>query len=197
MIACKLCGSLQHVGTLPSNAIAECFRCGSTIGKRRANSLARTAAFSLAALVFYLPANIFPILSMDFYGAHSESTVWDGCVKLFQSGQWPVAAVVFFASMLAPLLKLLGLFTLVITVKYKTTQWRRERTWIYKVIGVIGPWAMLDVFLVAITVALVKLGQLASVLPGTGLLAFTAMVVFTTLASTSFDPTLIWEEKEK
>jgi len=197
MIACPTCGLQQRVEDLPPNAVAECARCGAVVLRRHANSLSLTAAFSFAALIFYVPANIYPILNMDFYGAYSESTVWDGCVKLFQSGQWPVAMVVFFASILAPLLKLLGLFMLVFTIKFKTARWRRERTWIHRIVSVIGPWAMLDVFLVAILVALVKLGQLATVMPGTGLVAFAAVVVFTTLASASFDPRLIWEEADK
>ncbi len=142
-------------------------------------------------------SNIYPILRMDYYGAYSESTVWDGCVKLFQDGQWLVAVIVFLASILIPLFKLLGLFFLVVMTKVKSSRWRQERTWIYKIIDVIGPWAMLDVFLLAVLVALVKLEQLATVLPGPGLLAFTAMVVLTVLASASFDPKLIWDESDK
>jgi paraquat-inducible protein A len=108
-----------------------------------------------------------------------------------------VAVIVFLASILIPLFKLLGLFYLVFTAKFGFAQRRRERTWIYKIIDVIGPWAMLDVFLLAILVALVKLGDLATVLPGRGLLAFTAMVVLTILASASFDPKQIWAEPGK
>lgn len=134
---------------------------------------------------------------MDFSGAYSESTVWDGCVKLYQDGQWPVATIVFLASILVPLLKLLGLFFLVFVTKFKSEYWRHERTWIFKTIDAIGPWAMLDVFLLAILVALVKLGSIATVLPGRGLVAFTAMVVFTILASASFDPTSIWDETDQ
>jgi paraquat-inducible protein A len=93
-------------------------------------------------------------------------------------------------------LKLLGLFYLVTTTAARSTRRRAARTWIYRSIEVIGPWAMLDVFLVSILVALVKLGELATVLPGRGLIAFTAVVVLTILASTSFDPTLIWEPRD-
>jgi paraquat-inducible protein A len=134
---------------------------------------------------------------MEFYGAYSESTVWDGCVKLFQDGQWVVAVIVFLASILIPLFKLLGLFFLVVTTHFASARRRQDRTRIYRIIEVIGPWAMLDVFLLAILVALVKLEQLATVLPGPGLLAFTAVVVFTILASASFEPNLIWEESGK
>ncbi len=197
IIACKTCGLVQRMAELEPGAAAECCRCGSIIGKRKVNSLGRTAAFSLAALIFYVPANIYPILRMEFYGAYSESTVWDGCVRLFQDGQWPVAAIVFLASILIPLFKMLGLFFLVVTAKFKSARWQQERTWIYRIIDVVGPWAMLDVFLLSVLVALVKLKQLATVLPGRGLLAFTAVVVLTILASASFDPTVIWGEPDR
>jgi paraquat-inducible protein A len=194
VIACNICGLTQRMERLPPDSVARCSRCGSVVDRHKTHSLARTAAFSLAALILYVPANVYPILYMDYYGARSESTVWDGCVTLFLDGQWLVAVVVFLASILIPLFKLLGLFSLVLTTKYKTGLLRHERTWIHRIIEVIGPWAMLDVFLLAALVALVKLGQLATVLPGPGLLAFTLVVVFTVLASTSFDPKLIWRD---
>lgn len=197
VITCKTCGLVQRMDELRPGTAAECCRCGSIISKRKVNSLGRTAAFSLAALIFYVPANIYPILRMDYYGAYSESTVWDGCVKLFQDGQWLVAVIVFLASLAIPLFKLLGLFFLVGTAKFKFARRRHERTRIYKIIDVIGPWAMLDVFLLAVLVALVKLEQLATVLPGPGLLAFTAVVVLTIFASASFDPKLIWDEPDR
>jgi paraquat-inducible protein A len=194
MLACETCGLVQRIEELRPGTVAECCRCGSLITKRTVNSLSRTAAFSLAALIFYVPANIYPILRMEYYGAYSENTVWDGCVRLFQDGQWPVAVIVFLASIVIPLVKLLSLFLLVVTTKLKSTRLRRERTWIYKLIDVIGPWAMLDVFVLAVLVSLVKLQRIATVLPGPGLLAFTAVVVLTLLASASFDPKQIWEE---
>lgn len=194
IVVCKTCGLAQRMEERRPGTITHCYQCGWMISKRAVNSLGRTAAFSLAALIFYVPANIFPILRMEYYGAYSENTVWDGCVRLFQDGQWIVAIIVFLASILIPLCKLLGLFFLVATTKFKLTRWQRERTWIYKVIDVIGPWAMLDVFLLSVLVALVKLQRIATVLPGRALFAFTAVVVLTILASASFDPTSIWEE---
>jgi len=128
---------------------------------------------------------------------YSESTVWDGCVNLFRNDQWIVAVIVFLASILIPLFKLLGLFFLVVTARVKSARRRQERTLIYRIIAVIGPWAMLDVFLLAVLVSLVKLEKIVTVLPGPGLLAFTAVVVLTILASASFDPKSIWEEPDK
>lgn len=195
VVACETCGLVQRLEGLGPGLVAECARCGATLADHRPDSLARTAAFSLAALLFYVPANIFPILEMDLYGVHSESTVWEGCKTLFQRGEILVALVVFMASLVIPALKLLGLFFLVVTTRRGANRRRPVRTRIYRAIDRVGPWAMLDVFLLAILVALVKLGELATVIPGPGLLAFTAVVVLTILASSSFDPALIWADR--
>lgn len=195
MIACKTCGLAQRMEPLRPGTAAECCRCGSLVGERKVDSLGRTAAFSLAALIFYVPANIYPILRMQSYGRYSENTVYDGCVLLFQDGQWVVATIVFLASIMIPLFKLLGLFFLCVTARFGSTRMRLERTWTYRIIRVIGPWAMLDVFLLSVLVALVKLDPIAAVQAGPGLLAFAMVVVLTILASASFDPQLIWEDR--
>jgi paraquat-inducible protein A len=196
IVCCNVCGQVQQVESLPSGAALECCRCGSIIEERRRQGVAATAALALAALILYVPANLYPILTMSQYGLYSESTVWDGVITLAQSNQWFVAIVVFLASIVIPLFKLMGLFFLAITARLRTKRWPHTRTRIYKFIDVIGPWAMLDVFLLAILVALVKLGQLATVMPGPGLLPFTCVVVLTILASRTFDPKLIWENAE-
>ena len=197
IVACNTCGLVQIAEELKPGAAAECCRCRSIVTEHKVSSLGRTAALSLTALILYVPANVYPILRMNYHGAYSESTVWDGCVNLFKNDQRLVAVIVFLASILIPIFKLLGLFFLVVTTKLKSARWRQERTWIYRLIEVIGPWAMLDVFLLAVLVALVKLQQLATILPGPGILAFTAMVVLTILASASFDQKLIWNEQDK
>jgi paraquat-inducible protein A len=157
--------------------------------------LHRTAAFSLAALILYIPANILPILRLELYGASSENTVWDGVVKFYKDQDYFIALIVLLASIMIPLLKLFGLFFVVTTTAWRSSRWRVFRTWLYRFIDSIGKWAMLDVFVVAIWVAVVKMGQLANVSPGRGLLPFGCVVVFTLLASASFDPELIWEDE--
>lgn len=196
IVACETCGLRQQVDALEPGDVARCARCGTVVDECRRGSLARTVALSLAALILYLPANLYPMLRMNLHGAYSESTVWDGCVALFRNGDWFPALVVFLASMVIPLLKLLGLFFLAATTKYGLAFDPRQRTALHRFIELIGPWAMLDVFLLSVLVALVKLDKLATILPGPALLAFTAMVVLTILASTSFDPRLIWNGKE-
>jgi paraquat-inducible protein A len=194
MVSCDTCGLVQAVEPLAPGMVAECTRCGSFLTARRStSSLHVTAALSLAALVLYVPANVYPIMKMYLHGAYSESTVWDGIKILMDHHEWAVAVIVFMASMVIPLVKLAGLFSLVVTSRMGWGRRLRGRTHLYKFIDAIGPWAMLDVFLLAVLVALVKLQGWAEILPGTGLFAFTAMVVLTMLASAAFDPKLIWQ----
>src|SRR4051812_24791821 len=192
VVCCATCGLAQRVGLLRPHQAALCNRCGSVLEQNKSESVIPTLACALAALIFYVPANLFPILTMQRYGLYSETTVWQGVVELARANYWFVAVIVFLASMAVPLIKLVVLFVLGITAQLRTRRWRRERTALYKFIDVIGPWAMLDVFMLAVLVALVRLGSLATVLPGRGLLAFAFVVVFTLLASSFFDPKLIW-----
>jgi paraquat-inducible protein A len=196
MIACKICGQVHAVEPLPRGAVGQCSRCGAVIAKRTPGSLHLTAAFSLAALLLYWPANAFPILRLDMYGATQVNTIWEGCVRFYQDGDYVIAVIVFMASILIPLLKLLGLFYLVVSTKLSFPRWKLQRTWVYRVIDSIGRWAMLDVFVLAILVSLVKLQRLATVIPGKGAVAFALVVMFTLLASASFDPQLIWSKEE-
>jgi paraquat-inducible protein A len=191
-MACRVCGQVHRMEPVRAGMRAMCVRCGSALERRSAGSLQMTAAFSLAALLLYLPANLFPILRLDLYGATQDSTVWQGCVRFYQSGDYVIAAIVLLASIVIPALKLLGLFFLTITSRLQWNGARMMRTWIYRVVELIGRWAMLDVFVLGILVSLVKLRSLATIIPGKGALAFALVVLFTLFASASFDPQLIW-----
>lgn len=196
--ACRLCGQAHLRQVLRPGEIAKCSRCGAVMERRSVNALHRTAAFSLAALILYIPANILPILHLDMYGAESENTIWQGVKILWNDGSYIVSAIVFLASIAIPLLKLCGLFWLCVMARREKKMLSRKRlTWIYKIIDSIGRWAMLDVFVLAVLVSLVKLHNLATILPGKGVLAFASVVVLTILASESFDPQLIWEKEEE
>jgi len=183
------------VPSIPEGSSAACARCGATIERRLRGSLERTAALSLAALVVYLPANLLPIISLERLGTRRDTTVWQGVADLFEHGSWGVATIVFVASMVIPLMKLVGLFWLCMAAGRESG--RRDRGRLHLLLEALGPWAMIDVFLVAILVATVKLGDLAVVVPGPGLAAYTALVVLSLLASASFDPRLVWEASER
>jgi paraquat-inducible protein A len=195
-VCCPVCTLLQRVEPAAPRTVAECARCGAALREWKSGSVIPTAALSLAALILYIPANIYPILRMERYGLYSENTIWTGVVALADYGYWFVAGIVFAASMVVPLVKLLGLLFLVATADARLSGGRRARTWLYRLIDAIGPWAMLDVFLVAVLVALVRLGALATVIPGPGLWAFTAVVVLTMLATALFDPRLLWRARD-
>jgi paraquat-inducible protein A len=193
VIACKICGLVQQFENVPPRHRLQCARCESVIERHVTNSRARTGALALAALCLYVPANIYPIMTMEYMGRHTENTVWGGVRTLYQDRMWYVAAIVFAASIVVPLLKLAGLFFLVTN---RGQRWQKTRTWIYKAICQIGPWAMLDVFLLSVLVALIRFGRFATVIPGPGVIAFASVVVLTILASSSFDPRLIWQQEK-
>src|SRR5438874_3587541 len=171
VLSCDACGLTQRVDPLAPGMSAECIRCGSTVATRPRGGPDTTLALTIAALVLYLPANIYPILTMHLYGNDSENTIWDGVVSLMQHDEYFVAAIVFLASIVIPLLKLTGLLFLVWSVKWGKGRRLRARTQIFKFIDAIGPWAMLDVFLLAVLVAPVKRGHPAIVIPAPGLVA--------------------------
>lgn len=190
LIACRTCGLIQQMAHLSGSESVHCAQCGAKIVRSRPYSRALTAALSLAALFLYVPANIYPVMIMHYLGRETENTVWGGVRALWSDGMWGVAMIVFLASIVVPLLKLLGLFFL---VAVRAPRWQRLRTWIFKIIEKIGPWAMLDVFLLAVMVAIIRFGRFATVIPGPGIMAFTAVVVLTLLASACFEPQLIWK----
>lgn len=193
IVACPVCALAQRVEPTGAGSGFECGRCGTSLSREaERDSLHLTAALTLAALVLYVPANLYPILKMYLRGAYSESTVWDGVVSLAQYDQWFVAAVVFLASIAIPLFKMATLLYLVLSAQLRSSALPRLRTRLWRLVDAIGPWAMLDVFLLAVLVALVKLRTLATILPGPGLIAFCAVVVLTIIASATFDPRLIW-----
>ena len=192
VIACETCGLVQQLETVPPRHYAQCARCNSLLQQRHPNGRARTKAFALAAIFLYVPANIYPIIVMEYMGRHTENTVWGGVKALYEDHMWYVAIIVFTASILVPILKLAGLFFL---VACRGSRLQKMRTCVYKIICQIGPWAMLDVFLLAVLVALIRFGRFATVIPGPGIIAFASVVILTMLASASFDPHLIWKEK--
>lgn len=196
VLACRVCGQAHAITPMPLGTVASCIRCGTELRRRTSLSLHWTAALSLAALILYVPANTFPILHLEIYGATSENTVWQGVVRLYQDHDQIIAVVVLLASIVIPLLKLIGLFVLVGATVLRRRGGRRIRTWIYRIIDVIGRWAMLDVFVLAILVSLVKLQKLATIIPGKGLFAFGMVIVLTLFASACFDPHLIWNDPE-
>ena len=172
---------------------AICPRCGFTLHHRKPNSLARAWALTLAAAILYIPANTYPILTVIRFGAGQPSTILEGVRELLEAGMWPLALLVFFASIAVPVLKLFGLVLLLITAMARVRARRRDRTALYRIVEAVGRWSMIDIFMESILVALVQFGAIVTIVPGAGAIAFAAVVVLTMLAARAFDPRLIWD----
>ncbi|WP_131671038.1 paraquat-inducible protein A [Pseudomonas parakoreensis] len=173
-----------------------CTRCGALVHARRPKSLARTWALLITAAIIYIPANVLPIMTVSSLGQGDPSTIMSGVIQLVQHGMIPIAAVVFIASILVPTFKLVGIALLLFSVQRRQPLSARQRIWMYRFIEFIGRWSMLDIFVIAILVAVVNFGRLASVEANLGAIAFASVVILTMLAAVTFDPRLIWDNTE-
>ncbi len=170
-----------------------CPRCSDILHHRKPMSIQRTWALVLAALAFYVPANIYPVMTVTSLGQTQSDTIFSGVVFLFNHGMLPLAAILFIASIFVPLLKLVILIFLLLSVQLRST-WRPvDRTRLYRITEAIGRWSMVDVYVVTILVALVHLGNLASIQAEAGAVFFCAVVILTMFAAMAFDPRLIWD----
>lgn len=195
LVACQTCGLVQELGEIPQDSVIKCFRCHFQIFHRHVNSRMRTLVFSIAALILYFPSNLYPIVTAEYHGQHIETTIFQGISSLFSLHQYFIASLMFFTSMLTPGLKIIGLIFITFTLDWP--RWKMARTWVFKIIRIIDPWNMLEVFLLAICVSMVELGEVATVHPGRGVFSFTAVVLLTLLATLSFDSRLLWDSPAK
>jgi paraquat-inducible protein A len=173
-----------------------CTRCGALVHARRPNSVARTWALLITAAILYIPANVLPIMTVSSLGKGDPSTIMSGVIQLVQHGMIPIAAVVFIASIVVPTFKLVGIALLLFSVQRHQPLSARQRIWMYRFIEFIGRWSMLDIFVIAILVALVNFGRLATIEADLGAIAFASVVILTMLAAVTFDPRLIWDNTE-
>ncbi len=196
LVGCHSCGLLISDSVLRDRRPPRCPRCATILRRRKADSQARSAAFLIAALAFYVPANIFPIMTVTMLGRGQPDTILSGVLHLIAAGEYPVAAVVFFASIFVPVIKIAVLAFLLISVRLGS-KWRpRDRTAIYRITESIGRWSMIDIFMISILVGLVKLGAVATVEAGLAATSFAAVVILTMIAALCFDPRLIWDRAE-
>lgn len=170
-----------------------CPRCSDILHRRKPMSIQRTWALVLAALAFYVPANVYPVMTVTSLGQTQSDTIFSGVVFLFNHGMLPLAAILFVASIFVPLLKLLILIFLLLSVQLRSGWRPRDRTLLYRITEAIGRWSMVDVYVVTILVALVHLGTLASIQAEAGAVFFCAVVIITMFAAMAFDPRLIWD----
>ena len=160
---------------------------------RKAASVDRTLAFTIASVVLYVPANVLPIMTVDQIGGSEENTIMGGVITFWQMHAYPVAIIIFTASVLIPILKMIAIFALCYAAKRPVKNVRRMTT-VYRLTELVGRWSMVDVFVVCILVSLVQMGQVMSIRPGPAALAFGGVVVLTMIGAHCFDPRLMWDK---
>lgn len=191
LLSCHACGQVcRRPADAPS---CHCPRCSAVVHERKTDSITRTWALLAGAYILYIPANLLPIMETRSLFGVQEDTIMSGIVYLWLSGSIGLALVVFVASIMVPLLKLLALTLLAASVHFRPTWRPRQRTRLFRIVEAVGRWSMLDIFVVALLAALVQIKALASITAGPGAAAFGAVVVLTMLAAMSFDPRLLWD----
>ena len=191
-IGCHVCRLVMR----SASGKQRCPLCKSLIHVRKPNSLSKTWALLLTAMFFYIPANSLPVMTTSYFGTTSTDTIMSGVMYFLINGDWPLALVIFVASVVIPLLKISALSYLLISVHRGSVIRPRERTRLYRITEFIGRWSMVDVFVVAILTALVHMGALVEVKPGWGATAFAGVVILTMVAARTFDPRLIWDRQK-
>jgi paraquat-inducible protein A len=192
-VGCETCG----LASTPHLEDPRCPRCESTLHARKPDSIARTWALVIAAAILYIPANYYPVLSVVQLGAGQPSTILGGVEELVTARQYPLALLVFFASIAVPMLKLVGLSLMLVTIQTGRVEWLRDRTRLYHIVRFIGRWSMIDIFMESLLGALIVFGSVITIEPGVGALAFCAVVILTMFAAETFDPRLMWDAADR
>jgi paraquat-inducible protein A len=193
---CHGCSLLVRRPSAAGQSHVRCPRCGAALHLRKPNSIARTWALLMAAIIFYIPANLLPVTITTYLGSTQSDTIMSGVIFFMQTGSWGIALIIFVASIVVPIAKLIVLAGLLLSIQ-RRSRWRpEERTILYRVTELVGRWSMLDVFVVTVLVALVRLGYLTTIEAGPGIVYFAAVVVITMIAAMTFDPRLIWDALE-
>ncbi|MCI2282162.1 paraquat-inducible protein A [Colwellia sp. MSW7] len=194
---CPKCHKLNLINGTSVHERIRCLRCHGLFYQRKPHSLQYTLAWNIAALIAFIPANLYPIMIIYSLGIGEPSTILSGIGQFVDQGLYPIAAIIFTASIIVPLLKIIGLFVLVYRAHTGIRLRPDKHSKFYHVLEFLGPWSMLDVFVVALLVAVVELGFVTSVAAGPAINYFTLTVIFTMIAANSFDARLLWDKKSK
>jgi paraquat-inducible protein A len=194
LVACRDCDLLHRLGRLPEGGTARCRRCGGVLRRRPHNGLERTLALALAAAVLFVVANAFPFLSFEMKGQITRTTLLTGVVDLYQQGKAEIAALVMLTIALAPLAQIALLLWVLAPLRWNRVPWQLPQA--FRLLRHAQSWSMMEVFMIGILVALVKLMGMASIVPGLALGAFVLLMLVLTAAAASFDPEAVWEQVE-
>jgi paraquat-inducible protein A len=193
LVLCRTCGLAVSRASLGIDRL--CPRCQGRIEYRTPFSTEMTLAWLIAGIVFYIPANLLPVMHTGGLLGETDSTILGGIVEFWRSGDWDIALLIFIASVAVPFTKFIAIGLLLVTVR-KNSRWQQhQRTVLYRIVEFIGYWSMLDVIVVALTSALMQFQVLGTAEPRIGIAFFCAVVVVTMLSALTFDPRLIWDRR--
>lgn len=191
LLHCHTCSALVKQPGHDSRVF--CPRCGDSLHMRKPNSETRTWALLITGMMLFIPANTFPIMTVVIFGQGEPNTILAGVIHLIDAGMWPLGLIVFFASIMVPLIKFAAILFLLLSVRRHSTWRPDDRTLLYRVTEAIGPWSMVDIFVIGLLTSLVNFGALANIQPDIAVSFFAGTVVVTMFAAQSFDPRLIWD----
>lgn len=189
LIICTHCGNITSI----KNSI--CNKCDSHISQRKNLSFVKTACFTLISIIFLIPANVLPMMNVTTLGVVDSSTIFEGILYFIDTKSYGIAAVIFIASIIVPIFKLVVLIFLLSVVYFKKTHLARTAIKYFRIIHFVGKWSMIDIFVVALMIVMVQFGNLTSITAGAAAPAFTIVVIMTILATHSFDTRLLWDKE--
>ena len=194
--ACPVCHQTVKIGTSRRKGTTFCPRCGSEMHLRSPDVIQQTWALVIASIIFYIPANLLPMMHVETFAGTESDTIISGVIYFVESGSYLIAFVIFVASIIVPTLKIIILVYLLISSQRRSSLFRSQRRRLYQLTEIIGRWSMVDVYVVGVMVALVHFGGLTEIKAGMGANFFLLVVIVTMFAAMRFDPKLIWDTKE-
>jgi paraquat-inducible protein A len=192
VIACHECDLLHQRRPLPPDGTARCVRCGAALYQRKRNSLDRVLALTVAGLILFIIANVYPFLTFRLEAQVQKTNLITGVMELFQQGMWIVAGVVLLTTVVMPLLELTGMLLVLVPLKLRRRPWKLAL--LFRTIRSFRPWGMMEVFMIGILVAVVKLVKMASIIPGMALYAFMILIFILAASAAALDPHIVWKK---
>ena len=191
MIACHECDLLHHIKPLPEGTAAKCVRCGAVLYREKKDSLDRTLSLTIAGVVLFIVANVFPFLALKNQGLVQQTTLITGIKQLHAQGMESLALLVLLTSILVPLAQLSGMLYILVPLKFNRVPWKLAL--VFRFLRSLQPWGMMEVFMLGILVSIVKLGKMATIVPGLALYSFVVLIFVLAGAAASLDPRIVWD----
>jgi len=190
LIACHECDMLHRIHTLPKGGVAKCIRCGAVLYRDKPNSLDRTLALTLAALILFVTANIYPFLELRLEGREQETLLFTGVRDLYEFGMWELSFLVLLTSIIIPLIHILGMLYVLLPLRFNHLPWKLAL--IFRIVQGLRPWGMMEVYMLGVLVSLVKLSDMATIVPGIALYSFALLILLMAGSAASLDPRVVW-----